>query len=307
MAENKVKQIKSVLATSDDGTVQLTITIPQAQVAEAKKEALKHIIEGLEVPGFRKGKVPEDIAQRHIEKQKLYEHALQHLLPEAYRQAVQEHSLKPVISPRFELLSTDDDSPRGEAGKDWSVRATTCELPEITLGDYKKIITGSAKAQDIWVPGKDPSGDSGQAKKPTREEKEQKVIKALFDSVEIRIPKLLVEEEVSHKLSQLLDQLQKLGVTIEQYLASTGKNVDMLRQEYAKQAEDSLKLVLSLNKIAETEKITVEDKEINEAMSVASSAASNGDQKTDVDPQQKLFVKTVLQRRKALDSLVNLI
>lgn len=301
-------QTKSVLARQDDGTLQLTITIPQAQVAEAKKEALKHIIEGLEVPGFRKGKVPEDIAQRHIEKQKLYEHALQHLLPEAYRQAVQEHSLKPVISPHFELLSTDDDSPHGEAGKDWSIRATTCELPEINLGDYKKTIADS-KSQDIWVPGKDKQSLSIDKTKtePTREEKEQSVIKALFDSVEIKIPSLLIEEEVSTKLSQLLDQLQKLGVTIEQYLTSTGKSVEVLREEYAKQAKDSLKLVLSLNKIADVEKITVEDKEINQAMSVASSTASNGDQKINVDPQQKLFVKAVLQRRKALDNLVNLI
>lgn len=292
---------KSVLARQDDGTIQLTIAIPEARVAEAKKEALKHIIESLEVPGFRKGKVPEDIAQKHIEKQKLYEHALQHLLPEAYHQAVQEHSLKPIISPRFELLSTDDD-------KDWSVRATTCELPEINLGDYKKTISGS-KSQDIWVPGKDPSsqGSSGQAKTTSREEKEQKAIKALIDSVEIKIPRLLVEEEVSHKLSQLLDQLQKLGVTIEQYLTSTGKSVEVLREEYAKQAKDSLKLVLSLNKIADVEKITIEDKEVNEAMSVASSNTSNGDQKINVDPQQKLFIKAVLQRRKALDSLVNII
>ena len=286
----------SVLARSDDGTVQLTITIPQVQVESSREEALRHMTENLEVPGFRKGKAPRDIALKHIEQQKLTEHMLQHLLPEVYANSVEEHKLQPVLAPRFELISLED-------GKDWTVRAITCELPEITLGDYK----ASLKSASIWVPGQDHSAGSGPAKEPIREEKEQKIIKALLDTAKVQIPKLLVEEEVNHKLSSLLQQLQKLGLTVEQYLASTGKNIDALRQEYTMQAQDSLKIVLLLNKVAEEEKVTVTDSEIEEITKTADNAAHQNGEQQEVNHQQKALIKSVLLRRKALDSLVALV
>ena len=288
---------KSVLARSDDGTVQLTITIPQTQVAQAREEALRHMSENLEIPGFRKGKAPRDIALKHIEQQKLTEHMLQHLLPEVYAQAVEEHKLRPVLAPRFELVSMDDPS-SAEASKDWQVRAITCELPEITLGDYKS----SLKGVNIWVPGQDKD-----KKESTREEKEQKAIQTLLNTAQVAIPKLLVEEEVNHKLAGLMDQLQKLGLTVEQYLASTGKNIEALRAEYTKQAEDSLKLVLLLNKVAEEEKVTVTEAEIEEITKAADNTTKTNGEQREVNPQQKAFIKSVLARRKALDSLVALV
>lgn len=284
-------ETKSVLARSDDGTVQLTITIPQAQIAQAREEALVHMSENLEIPGFRKGKAPRDIALKHIEQQKLTEHMLQHLLHEVYAQAVEEHKLRPVLAPRFELVSMDE-------SKDWQVRAITCELPQIDLGDYR----ANLKTVQIWVPGQDK-----QKQGPTREEKEQKVIKALLEKAQVAIPKLLVEEEVNHKLSGLVDQLQKLGLTVEQYLASTGKNIEALRQEYTKQAEDSLKLVLLLNKVAEEEKVAVTDSEIDEITKTADNASGQNGEQKEVSNQQKAFIKSVLMRRKALDSLVALV
>lgn len=288
---------KSVLARSDDGTVQLTIAIPQSQISAAREEALVHMNENLEIPGFRKGKAPRDIALKHIEQQKLTEHMLQHLLPETYAQAVEEHKLQPVLAPRFELISMDE-------AKDWQIRAITCELPKIALGDYK---TG-LKSADIWVPGKEKDIDKD--KEQTREEKEQKAIKALLEKAKVQIPKLLIDEEVNHKLSSLLQQLQKLGLTVEQYLASTGKNMDTLRQEYTKQAEESLKIVLLLNKVAEEEKVTVTDQEIeeiNKVSDVSNSNKANNGETASMSAQQKGFIKSVLLRRKALDSLVALV
>ncbi|MAG59806.1 hypothetical protein CMO96_03400 [Candidatus Woesebacteria bacterium] len=293
---------KSVLARQEDGTVQLTINIPQALVQEKKKEALRHIIEELEVPGFRKGKVPEDVALKHIEKQKLYEHVLQHVLPEVYTKAVQEHSLRPAIGPRFELISTDDD-------KDWSVRATTCELPEINLGDYKKAISDAKSSGKIWVPGKDSSAaGSGQAKEPSREEKEQIVIKALINSIQIKVPQPLIEEEVNHKLSGLLDQLQKFGLTTEQYLASKGTKIEQIREDYARQAKESLTLALALNQIAEKENIGVDEKEVEEVIKASNTATTNGVQEPQpaASGQQRQLIKSALLRRKALESLINL-
>lgn len=290
----------AVLARLDDGTIQLTITIPQAQIEKEREGALKHLIEDLEIPGFRKGKVPSDIALKHIDKQKLYEHALQLLLPQVYAHAAQEHSIQPILTPRFELISMDED-------KDWVVRAITCELPNVNLGDYKKAVT--SKKSEIWVPVKD-KGNPPTGGEPSREEKEQIVIKSLLDTIDVKIPKVIIEEEVNHKLAQLLDQIQKLGLTIDQYLASTGKSLDQVKNEYLKQSEDSIKLMLILNKIAEEEKIKVEEKEVDEVVKASIASINPQDDKDKAElssPNQKHFIQGVLLRRKALDSLTGLV
>ncbi len=288
-------QAKAILARQSDGTIQLTITIPQLSVHKARETALSHTLEELEVPGFRKGKVSRDVAMRHIDQQKLYEHTLQHLLPEAYSEAVKEHSLRPILSPRFELLSA-------EEGKDWSVRAITCELPQVKLGDYKKLVSDT-KAGGIWIPGKDEA-----KKEEPREEKEQKVIKALVEHTEIQIPRVLLDEEVNNRLSGLLDQIQKLGLTIDQYLSSTGRTIEKLREEYQTQAAASIKLELALNRVAEEEKVQVTEAEVEQIITATDTAISkNGEKaKEPVSPYQKQLVRSIILRRKALDTLVAL-
>lgn len=296
----KIARIPSIFAKQDDGTVQITITIPNELVQEKKEEALTHITETLEVSGFRKGKVPQDIALKHIDTQKLYEHTLQHLLPEAYADAIEEHRIQPILAPRFELLSIKEDS-------DWQIRAITCELPKVNLGDYKQTIKGALAGKKIWIPGKDnPSADSGSKTggEPTREEKEQEVIKTLIEKTEVKTPKLLIEEEVNHRLSNLLDQVQRLGLSVEQYLASAGKTVDQIREDYAKQAEEAIKLELVLTEIAKEQKVEVSDGEIDKLID------ATGDDKTKETlstPSQKRLIKSTLMRRKALDSLTSLV
>lgn len=291
-------QYKFVVARTDDGTVQVTVSIPYSIVQSKKEEALKHLIENLEVPGFRKGKAPTDVASKHIDTKKLYEHTLQYLLPEIYEQAIKEYSLKPIINPKFELVSADE-------GKDWNIRVITSELPEVNLGDYKKTVKEAGKTESIWVPGKDSS--AGQDKKKTQEEKEQLVIKTLLENIQLNVPKLLVEDEVNHKLSQLLDQVQKLGLTIDQYLSSTGKNIEQVRNGYQHQAQDTLKLLLILNKIADEEKIEVEDKEIENIAFASDNALGQAKEKKEISQEQKNYIKSILLRRKALDSLASLV
>ncbi|MBI2268440.1 MAG: hypothetical protein HYU80_03300 [Candidatus Blackburnbacteria bacterium] len=296
MAVKKVVAHKSVLARESDGTLQLTLTIPLNDVAKQREEAVKTLTAKVEVPGFRKGKVPRDVALKHIEKQDLYNQLLGRLLPEAYTKAVEEHGLKPILAPRFELVSLDD-------SKDWVVRAVTCELPTVEVGDYKKTVKGNAASTKIWVPGKDGDKDD-ENKEVTREEKEQQALKALIESAQVQIPRLFIEEEVNHKLSRLLEQTQQLGLTIEQYLASTGKTVQDIKGEFAQTAAEAVKLELVLNKIAEEEKITVEEAEID---AIIESTGNEDTKKALSTPQQRQMINSVLRRRKALDRLVNLI
>lgn len=294
----EAKDTKSVLARLDDGTIQLTITIPFDFVQKIRELVIKKLVEDLEIPGFRKGKAPTDVALKHIDKQRIYGATLQNVLPEYYSKAVIEHNLRPILSPRFELINVEED-------RDWEIRAVTCETPNINLGDYKKVLQDKKASSSIWVPGKSETGNK--EKEPSPEEKEQAVIKVLLEEAKVKVPQPLIEEEVNHRLSQLLDQVQKLGLTVEQYLASTGKTVEQLKVEYALQSQESTKLILALNKVAEEEKIKIEDKEVEaviEATNNAVSDKSNGRQNPRFTEDQKRMVRSVLLRRKAMEQLL---
>lgn len=300
----KATQRKSVIARSNDGTIQITFSIPFKEVKAKRQEAALELGKNMEIPGFRKGKAPLDRLISQIPQATLIEKTLGKILPKLIANAISKHKIKPAIYPKFELV-------KAQEGENWQIRATTCELPRINLGDYKKTIAGSLRAKAIWAPrqarGKLASSGHQPDKKgePTHEEKEQEVIKTLLETVKIDIPKLLIDEEVNQRLSNLLSRLEKLGLTLENYLASIGKTAESLRQEYEKQARDAINLELILNKIAEEESIKIEEEQIENTIK-ASSASSELTERLKT-PEQRRLIESVLKRRGALDSLVSLL
>ncbi len=102
-------------------------------------------------------------------------------------------------------------------------------------------------------------------------------------------------------MSQLLSDIKKLGLSLDQYLASTKRSPDDLRAEYTKRAESDMKLEFVLQKIAEIEKITVENKEIEDAIQKAKSP----EEKTHLEGN-KYMLAAILRRQKTLDCLMNL-
>lgn len=289
-------KITSVVARETDGNIQITFTIPFALIKKAQEETVAEMAKDIEVQGFRRGMAPLNKVAEKIPQNTLIEHSLSHILPKALAESINENKLRIAIYPKFELISAKE-------GVDWQIRGVTCELPEINLGDYKNAIQGELRAKSIIVPGQNPAS----AKAPAgKEEKEQLVIKALLENVKLTIPKILIEEEVASRLSNLLGRLEKLGLALESYLASIGKTVDGIRAEYEAQAKDAISLDLILSKIAETEGLKVSETEVNAAlnMSVASTNAKV-ENKEDLESRKRL-IESILKRRQALDLLTGL-
>ncbi len=284
---------KSILAKTATGEVQLTITIPASEVKSAYDKAFEEIAKELELPGFRKGKAPKKLVEEKIDKSKVYERVLQTLVPQAYIEAVKEHNLKPILSPKVELL-------KAKEGEDWEIRATTCEAPEVSLGNYKDEIRKSLAPTKIWTPATQKSQKSTEI---TEDEKTQKAIQKLLEIVKVDLPEMLVEDEVSRTLANLINQTNTLGLTIDQYLSSIGKTAQSLRAEYKEKIVGQLKLQFALDEIAEKEKIEVSDKEADDLIK------ATGDEKLKQnlnEPFQKEYLKGILRRRKSLDFLVKL-
>lgn len=108
----------------------LTVEVNSERVDGALDQAFKKVVKEVNVPGFRKGKIPRPIFEQKFGVESLYQDALDILLPEAYSEAIEEAAIEPVDKPEIDI----DDM---EKGKPLSFRATVTVKPEVKLGDYK--------------------------------------------------------------------------------------------------------------------------------------------------------------------------
>ena len=271
----------STIDKSADGSVALTITIPWADVAKTYEKTVVEMVAKAELPGFRIGKAPRELVEKNLDKTKVYEEALKELIPSSYNTAVTEQKVKPIVSPKIELKDATEN-------KDWVFIAHTCEKPTITIGDYKTAIGGLTKK--ILKPGEEP-------KKPTLDE----LLMALYKEIKATLPALLVEHEVNRLLSELIDQTKKLGLTVEQYLASTGRNADSIKKEYEEQARRTLTLEFALEEIADKEGILVSDDDIDAVIKTGKT-----DEEKKALEAQRYYLASVLRRQKTLDFLASI-
>ncbi|MDW5471359.1 trigger factor [Staphylococcus equorum] len=108
----------------------LTVTVPAEKVDKAIDQAFKKVVKQINVPGFRKGKVPRQIFEQRFGVEALYQDAVDILLPEAYGEAIDESGIKPVDQPEINVTTM-------EKGSDMTFEASVVVEPEIELGDYK--------------------------------------------------------------------------------------------------------------------------------------------------------------------------
>ena len=281
----------SALNKLPDGTIELTITIPLKRVKTSYDEVLKKQAAKVEIKGFRKGKAPQKLVEQKIGKNALYEEVLKTLIPQVYTETVKEQNIKPILNPQIKVVSLQE-------GKDWQIKALTCELPEVKLGDYRVEIKKQLAPGKIWTPDKEK-----QTNKLTREDKIAQIFKVLAGNIQIKLPEILVEQEVNRMFSRLIDQTNQLGLTVEQYLTSTSKTNQQLRDEYRKQAEETLKLELVLAQIAEKEKVTVTEAEIEKMIEAVPDEKVRIGLKT---PDQQIYIRQLLRKRKVIDNLLKL-
>ncbi len=122
--------MKVTLEKEKENLVKLDITIPAKDAADAYNAAVKTISQYVNIDGFRKGKAPRQVVERHVGTERIKQQAIEHLMPKAIQEAVKENSLDLITQPY--ITSYDF-----EVGKDLQVVAKAELRPEVTLGDYK--------------------------------------------------------------------------------------------------------------------------------------------------------------------------
>ena len=112
-------------------TVVLEIELPAERLDRAVDEAVRHLSRRTRVPGFRPGKAPRPLLERHLGPGAVLDDAVDHLVQDAYREALVEQDLLPLTNADVEVV-------QAEEGKPLVFKATVQVRPEVELGDYKQ-------------------------------------------------------------------------------------------------------------------------------------------------------------------------
>jgi trigger factor len=107
----------------------LTIEMEPAEMESGLQHAYERLVQKTSVPGFRKGKAPRSVVERHVGRSRLIEEALDRLIPQAYEQALKEQTIEPYAQPELEITQADP----------LIFKAVVPLKPTVELGDYKSI------------------------------------------------------------------------------------------------------------------------------------------------------------------------
>lgn len=282
--------IKAYVKELPKSTVELEIKISWDEIKETYDKIFGQVIKETEISGFRKGKAPKELVEKKTNKTKVYEEVVKEIIPKAYSKVIAENNLKPVSSPKIDVL-------KAKEGEEWIVKAIIALKPKIDLKNYKEKVSSLRKSKvKIWTPG-----IGKEQKKDENKLTLDELIDMLLQEIEIEISDLLITEDANRLLSNLIDQTQKLGLTIEQYLISKGKTSEQLRAEYAKLAAKNLSIEFILAEIADKENITVSQQDIDQIIA----KVEKPEEKERLN-KESYYLAHLIRQQKTLDYLNNL-
>ncbi|HAK05428.1 MAG TPA: trigger factor [Firmicutes bacterium] len=121
--------MKHEVTKLQNSQTEISMVFEENEWKQATKKAFDKIVANLEVPGFRKGHVPEAIAKARIDNTKMYNTAIDSLLSDAYRNVVAEEKIVPWARPNVEVTKMSE--------TELEIKISVLTAPEVKLGQYK--------------------------------------------------------------------------------------------------------------------------------------------------------------------------
>ncbi|MBX4192322.1 hypothetical protein KW798_02430 [Candidatus Parcubacteria bacterium] len=336
----EIKEVAKTFALKKlpDSEVEMTGEIPFELVAPYEDQALKHLTAALELPGFRPGKVPEEMARKRLGDITILEEAVELFLQDFYPELVAAHEVDAVGRPAVNITKLAPKNPVG-----LTVRAAiypTVTLPKwqkmsekvpaelaepATDEDVDKTLENIRQSRAVREEGKEPvvpeltdefaksigafenvaalkeqikKGITAEKERAAQEKRRGKLIDVLLEETKLEVPKIFVESELEKILSQLHEDVTRFGLKFEDYLKQIKKTDEEVRNDFREQAKKRAKLQLTLNKIAAEEKIEVDKTLVEEEMKHAI------EHFPDAKPELvKIHIESVLRNEKVLKLL----
>ncbi|MFG1850144.1 trigger factor [Micromonospora carbonacea] len=372
--------MKSTVETLSPTRVRLAIEVPFVELEPSLKKAYREIGSQVQVPGFRRGKVPAAVIDQRVGRGTVLNEAVQEAIPQNILAAVREHDLKTLGRPEVEITEFNDgdslnftaevdvrpeialpeldsievtvdelqidDSEIEEQVKNLRERFATLKTVERAAveGDYVQIdLNATVDGEDVpggsatnishevgskqLLPGLDEAlvglaagesttfttqlvggdfaGRDAEVAVTVRTVKEKelpeldddfaqmasefdtidelradvrervtrgkrveqiyaardKALEQLVEAAGVPAPEGVVREEVEGRKQAMIDQLERIGASLEEYLAAEEKTEEQIDAELNEAATDGVKIQLLLDTLADAEEIQVSDDE----------------------------------------------
>ncbi len=308
----------------------LKMTLTWNDVKTAYDQELKKAARNLKLKGFRKGKVPAHVAESQIGRVNLVQSTLEATVPQAYQELIVASGKRPLTPPQITPTSL-------EWEKDWELEVEIAETPQVKLGNYRTTIKKALKKAEKTIKEEakqaakpaakkaqadadhnhahdhdhdhahdhDHHHDHAQQPSPeekARETKLRQIFNQLIEEIQPKIPELLLKEETKRELNNLANELDRIGLKMDDYLARIGQSFEDLSARTAAQKLGQLQLEFILQKIQEEEKVEVTEQDFTQELTkiedekVREQIASN--------PQYRQYMEKEIERKKLLEVLL---
>lgn len=124
--------MKTKFKKLSDSRVEITVTLDAKDLAAAKEHAVEKLAKEIKVEGFRKGKVPAEVAKKFIPENDLNAETIDFAVRSTVVEAFKENEKSPLVLPNVNVTKFVPDEMA-------EYTATADIIPEVTLGDYKKL------------------------------------------------------------------------------------------------------------------------------------------------------------------------
>ena len=131
--------MKRVVNKLENSKVEVICDVEEAIWKEHQEKAFAKLASNLEVKGFRKGKVPTDIAKKHIDNGSIFNEAINQSLQPAFEEVLREEKLQPFARPSVDVTKVSD--------KELQLKFIIVLAPEVKLGSYKGLGVKKAVAK----------------------------------------------------------------------------------------------------------------------------------------------------------------
>ena len=133
--------MKSAVETLSPTRAKLTVEVPFEELKPSLDAAYQQIAKQINVPGFRKGKVPPMVIDRQVGRGAVLDQAINDIVPKKYIEALQANALQPLAQPDIEVTRFEENE-----ALEWVAEVDT--RPEITLPEYDGLV---AQVDDIVI------------------------------------------------------------------------------------------------------------------------------------------------------------
>ncbi len=313
--------------------VSLSGTLPKERILKESEKTLAAIAREIELPGFRKGKVPLPKVREYVGEKALWKESAEAALKAEVESILKEHEVLPImpvsaalgvaeegVDMPFEIIAVVAPTCSIENFKDIAAKALT-KVPPSDDGKEREEALDALRTQARAMTqseGTGPLSDEeakklgfenstaiefflkDESERAVQERELQKkrgaIAEALLAKAACDIPRVIVTEEARNLLEATKKDVARQGLPWNEYLKRTGKNEEQILGELSAPAEKRVSLDIIFAEVARAEKVEYDAKEEDR---LAHALVSQGVE----HEQAHQYVKATVMREKVWELL----